>query len=252
MQKRSFFLSFLHGWWLCTELCVGATSLCQDAWYRYAPVNNRRADTPSHTYNPVPFSIFDTFQQQRSKWEAGAPFTTEECVTGNSTGAVQRWKVGWWWKIRPWYPDLFSSLVTLVTKGLIGILSWYAGILSLHLIWNLKIKFPSQCLYQYSECWYSELICFLLMLSYSASNTAFPSYLKYTGDTTNILLNPCSGFDLCFRWIWVLISHLLGGYFNHCTLCYRTSSCIVNLFPSFLSFLSSPNQDVSAVLKNNF
>lgn len=29
---------------------------------------------------------------------------------------------------------LFFSLVTLVTKGQIGILSWYVGILSLHLI----------------------------------------------------------------------------------------------------------------------
>lgn len=151
---------------------------------------------------------------------------------------MQRWKLGWWWKIRPWLPDLFSSLVTLMTKGLVGIISWYVGILSLHLIWNLKTKFPSQCPYQYSECWYSEIICFLLMLSYSASSTAFPSYLKHTGEIKRILLNPCSGINLYFRWIWVLISHLLGalgGYCNHCTLWYRTCSSVVNLFPSFLS-----------------
>lgn len=100
---------------------------------------------------------------------------------------------------------------------------------------NSKFQIPSQFPYQYSENWYSEIICFLLMLSYSASSTAFSSYLKHTWEITNIVLNPCSGSELCFRWIWMSISHFLGDYSNHWALWYRTTSSFVNLIPSFSS-----------------
>lgn len=196
MQKRSFFPSFLHGWWLCTGLCVGATSLCQDAWYRYAHVSNRKAEIHPDTsiiLFPFPASVLSVVEEWVRSW--GTIYYWGVCdwqlyrrCAGMGSGLVMEDQALVAWP--------FFLPATLVTKGLVGILSWYVGVLSLHLMWNLKTKFQGQCPYQYSECWYSELICFLLILSYSASRTEFASYLKHRGDNKH-------SFKSLF-WIWPL------------------------------------------------